>query len=297
MNFKLGTASWNGEYHPVALVGENLYDLADIVGYAGRSALLRVFREWDTSFERIANFVSSVDGRDPIDPALNVRLQTPLIFPSKVICAAANYYDHLEEMKVKNVSRETISPYFFFKPPTTTLVGPGKTIRMPVGSDAYDWEVELAAIIGRPAKGVSIENALDVVAGYAVSIDLTARDLQLDGGDLFAMDWYAGKAQDTTCPIGPFITPSAFIPDPQDVDIALSVNGKTRQQANTAGMIYSTAELISAASRFVTLEPGDIILTGSPAGVGHVNRDYLKLGDNVVASSPELGELALEVCA
>ncbi len=279
----------------MAVVGDDFVDLSEVLGLSGRDAVVRAFADWEESQHRIEALLAGEPGAQQIIPADEAAIVAPLLYPAKVICAGANYYDHVEEMGITNIKERVTSPYFFLKPPTTTVVGPGQTIDYPVGSKAFDWEVELAVIIAGRAKGVPVDEALGIVGGYAMAIDLTARDLQLSAPDLFAMDWYAGKGQDTTCPLGPFITPANQVGDPQDLMLELSVNGTRKQYASTKGMVYTIAELISTASTYVTLEPGDVILTGSPAGVGAPSKDFLERGDKLVASSPGLGRLEVQV--
>lgn len=286
---------WRGAYHPVAVTDNKMISQSESLGYDGPDALLRAIADWDNVRGKIEETITGDSDPALTIPAEEAKIQTPLMYPDKVICAGANYYDHVAEVGIENINERMKTPYFFFKPPKTTLVGPGETIDYPVGSKAFDWEIELAVIIGESSKGVSVDDALDIVAGYALSIDLTARDLQLDAPDFFSIDWYAGKAQDTSCPLGPFITPAHLVPDPQDLTLDLTVNGDTKQHASTAGMIFSIPQLVSEATKFVTLEPGDIILTGSPAGVGHPKQTYLQRGDKLVASSPALGCLELTV--
>lgn len=290
--YRLGTVSVEGTSHPVAVAGESMINLAEALGVDGPDALLCAFADWENARGKIEAAVAEAA---QVIPPGEAEIQTPLMYPDKVICAGANYYDHVAEVGIENIKERMKTPYFFFKPAKTTLVGPGETIDYPVGSKAFDWEIELAVIIGKRSKGVSLEDAPGIIAGYALSIDLTARDLQLSAPDFFQIDWYAGKAQDTSCPLGPFITPAHLLPDPQDLVLDLTVNGEQKQHASTSGMIFSIAELVSEATKFVTLEPGDIILTGSPAGVGKASNTYLQRGDRLVASSPDLGRLELTV--
>lgn len=292
--YRLGTVSVEGSSHPVAVVADSMISLAQALGDDGPGALLRALANWDDARAKIEAAIADADPAQAIATG-EADIQAPLMYPDKVICAGANYYDHVAEVGIENIDDLMTTPYFFFKPPKTTLVGPGETIDYPVGSKAFDWEIELAVIIGKRSKGVAVEDALGIIAGYALSIDLTARDLQLTAPPFFKIDWYAGKAQDTSCPLGPYITPAHLVPDPQDLVLDLTVNGEQKQHASTSGMIFTIAQLVSRASEFVTLEPGDIILTGSPAGVGKATNTYLQRGDKLVASSPDLGRLELTV--
>ncbi len=203
-----------------------------------------------------------------------MRILTPLQYPGKVLCAGANYYDHLAEMGVKDLRKEAQRLFFFFKPPRNALVGPGRTVRYPARSQMFDWEIELAAVIGRTAKDLSPDDALGCVAGYSVGIDLSARDLNQAPETFYKFDWVAGKAQDTCCPLGPRIVPAALVGDAQNLALELKVNGETKQNARTSGMIFDIREQLVLLSSIMTLDPGDVLLTGTPAGVGFPQRTF-----------------------
>lgn len=205
----------------------------------------------------------------------------------KVICAGANYHKHLAEMGVRFDKDASKPPFLFLKPPTA-LAGPG-TIAVDPAIAMLDWEVELAAIIGRGGRDVPVERALSHVAGYTVAIDLTARDRLFQPESIFKFDFLAGKGQDGFCPTAAGFIPAAFVPDPQAVRLRLAVNGAIKQDASTSDMIYSVAELIAWASRLVTLEPGDVLLTGSPEGVGFPRREFLHIGDTIRTELDLLG--------
>jgi 2-keto-4-pentenoate hydratase/2-oxohepta-3-ene-1,7-dioic acid hydratase in catechol pathway len=222
------------------------------------------------------------------------RLTTPLRFPSKVICAGANYYGHLTEMGIDRPDGSG-APYFFFKPPTTTITGPGDAIRLPSRPGRkVDWEAELGVVIGREARDISADDARSCVAGYTIVNDVSSRD-RLARSDAvappFGFDWFSAKAEDTFCPIGPGIVPDWLIADPQRLSIRLSVNGVVKQDGDTSDMVCGIWDLIAAASAVLTLEPGDVIATGTPAGVGAPRGDFLQPGDEVVVEIDRLGRL------
>jgi 2-keto-4-pentenoate hydratase/2-oxohepta-3-ene-1,7-dioic acid hydratase in catechol pathway len=164
-----------------------------------------------------------------------------------------------------------------------TIVGPGVAVKLPAHSKAVDWEVELVAVIGRKATRVPLAAALDHVAGYTIGNDLSARDImkreQLPDTSPFKFDWVAQKCFDDCCPLGPWIVPASEIADPQKLDLKLWVNGTIKQDSNTSKMIFTLAEQLSQLSTYVTLYPGDLILTGTPSGVGAARREFLKPGD------------------
>jgi 2-keto-4-pentenoate hydratase/2-oxohepta-3-ene-1,7-dioic acid hydratase in catechol pathway len=168
-------------------------------------------------------------------------------------------------------------------------------VRKPIGTHAFDWEVELAAVIGRTARNVGEAEALSHVAAYTVAIDFSARDLNRAPETFYKLDWVAGKAHDTCCPMGPRLVPASAFADPQDIGLRLRVNGQTKQDARTSGMIFSVAEQIAALSRIMTLDPGDVILTGTPAGVGVPKGTFLSVGDTVEAEIDGIGSFAVTI--
>jgi 2-keto-4-pentenoate hydratase/2-oxohepta-3-ene-1,7-dioic acid hydratase in catechol pathway len=219
-------------------------------------------------------------------------IDVPIRFPNKLIAVGANYKDHLVEAGRSPEKWPTLP--FFFKPPSTTMVGPGKTVRKPKTTQQFDWEVELAVIIGETLREVDLATAKAGIAGYTVGIDLSCRDLTRAGGAL-GMDLARGKAQDTMAPVGPAIIPAAFVPSPQSLGLRLYVNGTMRQDGSTSNMLYSIEEQLSVISQFVTLEPGDVIFTGTPAGTGMASGRYLNEGDQLRAEIEGVGCLEVQV--
>jgi 2-keto-4-pentenoate hydratase/2-oxohepta-3-ene-1,7-dioic acid hydratase in catechol pathway len=229
----------------------------------------------------------------------DAELKLPLRYPRKVLCSGANYYAHMREMKV--VRADQARPYFFLKPPTTALVGPGEPIQVPSDPSArVDWEAELAVVIGRPARHVSEADALDYVAGYTGLNDISLRGphrVPHPIGEPFQWDWLASKGADRSTPLGPGIRPAFLVEDPQRLDLRLWVNGELKQNANTSDMGDDVAALIAAASELVTLEPGDVIATGTPDGVGLPRGEFLRPGDLVEMEVGDFGRLSNPVVA
>lgn len=255
--------------------------------------VVRLFEDWEAMLPRLDAAAAAVSSEDAL-PADSPRL-SPLRWPGKVLCAGANYYRHLEEMGVPDTTKAGQRLFFFFKPPRNALVGSGEGVRMPLDTAALDWEVEMAAVIGRTARAVPVEEALSHVAAWSVAIDFSARDLNRAPDTFYKLDWVAGKAQDSCCPLGPRLVPAAALADPQAVPLRLSVNGETRQDDTTADMIFSVAEQIATLSRIMTLDPGDVLLTGTPAGVGAPKGSFLSVGDRVEAEIGFIGRLAVTI--
>ena len=207
----------------------------------------------------------------------------PIERPGKIVCVGLNYRDHAEEQGVELPDR----PLLFAKFPTA-LIGPGEPIVIPPIVTEPDYEAELAVLIGSTVKGVSKENALEAVRGYLCANDVTARDLQY--GD---RQWTRGKSIDTFCPIGPQLVPAAEVHDPHALRIRATVSGEVLQDSTTANLIFGVDEVIAFASQAFTLQPGDLILTGTPAGVGYFRepKRLLQDGDTVTIEVEGLGEL------
>lgn len=236
-------------------------------------------------------------------PLKGTKLRVPIPEPKKVILLAGNYAAHIREGGGEAPERKETFPYFFWKPPSTTLTHPGDPIRIPkVSPDHVDWELELGVVIGRQCRSVKEKDALSCVAGYTVCNDVSDRRFQINPGrkkrdkDAY-FDWLHGKWHDTFLPVGPCVTSAAAVPDPQKLPLKLKVNGEVMQDASTAQMIFPVAALVAILSEFVTLEPGDLISTGTPSGVGHARKPprYLKAGDVVDAEIGSIGVLTSPV--
>ncbi len=238
----------------------------------------------------------------PALPLADVELLAPLLRPGKLLAAAANFQDHVTEAGGEPLDRSRLSPRLFLKPPTS-IVGPGADIRLPTVSEQVDWEAELGVVIGTTARDVPVDKALDIVAGYLTSNDVSARSMDFgyerdtDDKAVWFFDWLAGKWLDGFAPLGPWLVTADEVPDPQALSITCDVNGVRRQDGSTKDMIFSCAELVSFASSLMTLEPGDVILTGTPAGVGAATGDYLKAGDEVSVTIGHLGTLTNRMVA
>ncbi len=227
----------------------------------------------------------------------NASILTPIPKPNKLLLLAGNYAKHIEEGGENAVERAQTYPYVFMKPASTTLNRHGGEIQIPdISPDNIDWECELGVVIGKKAKGVSEAEALDYVAGYTVVNDISDRGFRPNPNrkerdrDKF-FDWQHGKWHDGSCPVGPCVATPATISDPQNLPLKLTVNGEVHQDASTALQIFPVPAVIEFISSFVTLEPGDIISTGTAAGVGHPKGIHLRAGDQVEASIEGIGAL------
>jgi len=215
-----------------------------------------------------------------------VRLGPPIARPSKIVCIGLNFRDHAAESNMPLPAE----PVVFFKA-TTAIAGPNDTVRIPRGASKLDWEVELAVVVGAKASGVTPADAPKHVAGYMLHNDYSERAFQLERGG----QWVKGKSADTFAPLGPFLVTPDEIPEPGRLQMWLKVNGETRQNGTTANMVFDVASLVSYVSQFMTLLPGDVISTGTPAGVGLGMKPapvYLQPGDVVTLGIDGLGEAA-----
>lgn len=229
----------------------------------------------------------------------DVKVLAPLLSPPKVLCAAANYQEHITEGGGDEVDKTRIAPKIFIKP-ATAIAGPGDTFEIPEISAAADWEAELCVVIGREARGVSVDDALDHVFGYTTSNDISLRSLAMGHerdivGNAAWFDWLEGKWADNSAPIGPYLVTADEVGDPQNLPITLSVNGTLHQDSTTANMIFTVAELVAFCSRLCTLVPGDVILTGTPSGVGQASGLFLSDGDEMVVEVGPCGRLVTPV--
>jgi 2-keto-4-pentenoate hydratase/2-oxohepta-3-ene-1,7-dioic acid hydratase in catechol pathway len=240
---------------------------------------LNGLREWlksnSTSAPRVSN---------------SVRLGPPVSRPSKIVCIGLNFRDHAAESKMDPPKE----PVIFFKS-TTSLVGPNDDLKIPRNAEKVDWEVELAIVIEKKATYVSEYEALDHVAGFALHNDYSERSFQLERGG----QWVKGKSADTFAPLGPFLATRDELPNFDSLAMWLKVNGEFRQRSSTSEMIFGVPFLVSYVSQFMTLLPGDVISTGTPAGVGLGMKppQYLKAGDVVELGAEGLGESKQSVVA
>ena len=278
------------------LVGDRVYD-------AGPS-VLALLQDWPKAKGALAKLAAKPRGK--ATPLKRVKLLAPVPCPGNIYCAGANYKDHVAEMDRAQgrepgptMKERGEKPWHFIKTSRSSVVGPDSTVKLPAYSQAVDWEVELVAVIGRRAKDLPVEKALGCVAGYTIANDLSARDVMRREKNPptspFHFDWVSQKCFDGSCPLGPWIVPASEIPDPQRLGIRLWVNDELMQESNTSQMIFNTADQIAMLSSRVTLHPGDLVLTGTPAGVGMGRKRFLKSGERVRLRIEGIGEFSHKV--
>lgn len=307
-SFGLGTFSDGGAPYPGIVVDGRVADLRDLLGDPSLTSTA-LLRDWDRSFARMQELTSSsLERTKALD---QLRALPPVDPPGQIICAGANYRRHVinmeshqfrydldenetEEQRRDRIARSvderaaTGAPFGFAALPSA-LCGAYDDVVLPSDSEQHDWEIELALVIGRTARNVSRADALDHVAGYAISNDLSTRGL-LYRDDVRFPDWIASKCSPTFFPTGPYIVPRPFVPDPTDLKMTLKVNGEVMQDESTSDMIFPPARLVEHFSSLVELRPGDLILTGSPAGnAGEHGGRYLRPGDVIESEIEGLG--------
>jgi 2-keto-4-pentenoate hydratase/2-oxohepta-3-ene-1,7-dioic acid hydratase in catechol pathway len=288
------------------MIGEQVFDAAKLTGRTADATVLGILDDWAAARDRLASSAARI-AATPAGPGngralAGTKLLAPIQWPSAIYCAGANYSDHAAEMaRANNRPPEPdphslgLKPWHFLKAGRSTLAADGDTIRISGMSKTMDWEVELAAVIGRAARNVPLGKALDYVAGYTIANDLSARNMgrrpQVSDTSPFKYDWVAHKSFDGSCPLGPWIVPAEDIADPQRLGLKLWVNDAVKQDSNTSQMIFTLAEQIEHLSSRITLQPGDVILTGTPAGVGAARPEFLKAGDVVKLWIEHIGTL------
>ena len=284
------------------IVGDRLFDAAALTRKAGYVTMLDIINDWWAAKGLLKKAAAgAAKSKAKSRPAKGAKLLAPVLWPSAIYCAGANYSDHMEEMaKLQGLPPSPdphdigLKPWHFIKA-SRCVTGDGATVKLPAASKAVDWEAELGAVIGRTAKDVPLEKALDYVAGYTIANELSARDLgkrdQIPDAIPFKWDWVGQKCFDDACPLGPWIVPASDIKDPQKLGIKLWVNDVIKQDSNTGKMIFNLAEQLSHLSSRITLYPGDIILTGTPSGVGAARREFLKSGDVTKVWIEDIGTL------
>lgn len=285
-------------------VGGKVADVAKATGKASDATVQGILDDWASAQSRLNDVAASIaSGKAATMDMAALQLLSPVHWPVTIYCAGANYSDHVARMAAKqgvkpdaNPKEAGLKPWHFIKPSRTAI---GHNEDISVVSAALDWEIELAAVIGKTARNVSVADALSYVAGYTVANDVSARDLSRRPGmadtSPFKWDWIGQKCFDGACPMGPAIVPASQIADPMNLKLKLWVNDELKQDSNTSQMIFNIADQISHISTRLTLHPGDVILTGTPCGVGAEEGTFLKAGDVMRVEIENIGTLTNRV--
>ena len=295
--------TYRSESRPEAgvVVGDSYHAAATVLQSPHYASVLAILEDWETCAPRLMAFAN---GKQPTgQPLASAQLLSPIPRPGTVYCAGANYGDHMANMAKKlGIPPEPdpheigLSPWHFIKS-SACVVGPDSKVKMEC--NFLDWEAELGLVIGKRARNVSLAQAFDYVAGYTIGNDLSARDRtareKVDIKSPFRFDWIGQKNFDGACPLGPWIVPRDDIKNPQALSIRTFVDDQVKQDSNTSKMLFTAAEQISYLSSRITLHPGDVILTGTPAGVGAETGESLKKGAVVRVEIEGIGSLRTEI--
>lgn len=287
---KLITFEHEGQTRVGALHDDEVVDFESAWGARGPApvSLLELLRGGSAALAE-ARAVDAAASKSARLPLKSVQLLSPLPRPTKVLCAGLNYRDHAEEtgQPIPKI------PIFFTKAPSS-VIGPQAPIVLPIDSDQVDYEAELAAVIGSRCRRADPAKAREAIVGYTIMNDVSARDWQFR-----TSQWFIGKTFDTFGPMGPALVTADEVGDPHVLDISLRVNGNVMQRSNTRNLIFGVADLVAELSRVMTLEPGDVIATGTPGGVGFTRKPpvFLRPGDQVEVSISGIGTLSNPVAA
>jgi 2-keto-4-pentenoate hydratase/2-oxohepta-3-ene-1,7-dioic acid hydratase in catechol pathway len=256
------------------------------------SSTLAVLNAWEVALPALHELATQTEHTQLT--LSQIKLQAPLMYPPAIYCTGANYSAHAQEMSAegKGVDKSVTQPYLFLKSGPHCVLGPADAITLPSVSNSVDWEGEFAVVIGKTARNVSVQDAMKYVAGYTIMNDLSARDLsRRPDWPRWNIDWFGHKNFDGAAPMGPWITPADQIADHTQCHLRLWVNEEKKQDTLVADLIFNVPELIEYLSRRMTLRPGDVIATGTPAGVGRPKGTFLKPGDTVRIEISGLGVL------
>src|SRR5579871_6407568 len=303
--FKLGTFSALGGAFTGVVLGEDVFDLRGLPGtkLTSTGSLETLLESWDANFAALQTSVARLEkeGRPGAFKLSELKVLPPVRRPGKMFYAAQNFQEHVDEMLRAGMTpkegpkftgeKSTSKPYLFLKA-SSTLAGAYDDIAIPYGLQKIDWEAEIACVISKPGKRIKAERALDHVAGWMTTNDVSARDLQVraDRPGLRS-DWLNGKSHDNFAPTGPFLVPRAFVKDHMNLFIRLTVNGEVKQNGNTSQFIFTPEEQIEYASNILSLQSGDFFSCGTCGGVGQGTNTFLKAGDVMETEIEGLGKM------
>ena len=278
-------------------VGDAFHDLHDAAAKLGFAAVAgdvtAIVRDWDARRDGLFALARALGAGSGTVAA--PQLAAPFE-PRRIFAAASNFIEHAEEMQTKLAAKAESEPYIFLKT-VESVVGPGATVVVPPQVSRPDWEVELGVVLGRAGKNVAAADAHDLIAGYTIVNDVSARDRTRRSDFPFSHDWFRGKSFDSFTPLGPVFVPRDCLGDPHDIRLGLKVNGEAMQDGNTSEMIFNIYEQIAYLSTILELKAGDLIASGTPAGVGMGRGVFLKDGDVMSAWVDGVGELVNPVAA
>jgi 2-keto-4-pentenoate hydratase/2-oxohepta-3-ene-1,7-dioic acid hydratase in catechol pathway len=296
--FALATRAAPDGPRPTIKVGDAFHDLHDAAVAHGFSAVsgdvTAILRDWEARREGLFGLARALAGASG-SALVTPRLLTPFE-PRRIFGAASNFIEHAAEMQTKLAAKADSEPYIFLKT-VESVVGPDETVVVPPQVSRPDWEVELGVVLGRAGKNVAVGEAHDLIAGYTIVNDVSARDRTRRTDFPFSHDWFRGKSFDTFTPIGPVFVPRDCLGDPHDIRLGLDVNAASMQDGNTSEMIFNIYEQIAYLSTILELRAGDVIASGTPAGVGMGRGVFLKDGDVMRAWVEGIGELTNPVSA
>jgi 2-keto-4-pentenoate hydratase/2-oxohepta-3-ene-1,7-dioic acid hydratase in catechol pathway len=287
------------------LVGDRVYPASDLIAHGDgvdASSVLGLLQAWSAVRAPLREAAARAGDRPGL-PLSELTLEPPILYPGAVFATGGNYADHLQEMADKygrTLSKYKVAePFFTMKTSAHSAIGHGAPIRYPRFSSQLDYEAEIGVVIGQYVDDVSPEQAMSAIAGYLIINDLSARDFARREclPNQIVHDWLGQKCFRDSMPIGPYLTPAEFVPDPYDLRIRLWVNGELRQDGNSGKMLYPLGEQIAHLSRHLTLRPGDVISTGCPSGVGAAQDRFLAPGDEIRIEVSHCGVLANTVIA
>ncbi len=286
------------------LIGDDVHDAAMLTGNAAWGSTLAILEDWPEAEGAIGAAVAKAGAGSKVGTSKSVHILAPILFPGTYFCAAANYKDHSEAMAKKSGRPPEpdprtlgIKPFHFVKSGKQATVGPTEDLPMPHYCEKFDWEIELGAVIGRPCRRVSVADALNYVAGYTVTNDASVRDgsymmrPNVPPTSPFNSDFIGIKGFEKSAVMGPFITPAAQIGDPTNLGMKTWIGDELMQDSNSGKMIFSAAEQIAYLSERITLLPGDVVMTGTPAGTGAERGRFLKKGEVVRMWIEKIGEV------
>ncbi|MCC2095434.1 MAG: fumarylacetoacetate hydrolase family protein [Hyphomicrobiales bacterium] len=299
MGYKLVTYQSSDGPRAGIVLGERVVDIARATRVNCDVSVDGILMDWQKAKNRLAALTTRKGLRG--QALAKTKLLAPIPRPGAIYCAGSNYADHAAEMARAAGREPPADPHdlglrsWHFIKSSRAVTAPGATVKMPSNAKKVDWEVELAVVIGRKCKDVAEKDAYRYIAGYTIANDLSARDRgqreAMPATSAFRFDWTAHKSFDGSCPMGPWIVPASEIKDPMDLELQLEVSGEMKQDSNTGHMIFNIREQIADLASKITLWPGDIIMTGTPDGVGNGRGEFLKAGDVVKARVEGIGEL------